>query len=360
MRGLRTAAVLCGVLVAGSMAAKDVYLSIGGSAGKFRTDARIFNPSYDKNIVITARYLPIGNGDNSGVTPKTITVEKRSMAIYDDVVQSLFGGGAPLGAVRLTSDDDFVATQRIFADESDTAKNGTLGQFVPGLEAASAIKKGVLIQLRQFSAGGKGTFRTNLGAVNPNAVTANVTFKLYDRSNAVAATANLQMPPFAVLGPTNIAGFFGSPANDLTNCWIAYSSDQPLFAYGSILDNGSEDPTFITASADSGVEPAQPQLTTITIVAEDFRFVKTELGPLKAGAQVRFLLSKAAASGAHGIRITDSDFNTLVDVNLSSTPVERIVTLPKSGTYFYVCTNSLCDIGGSGHLDMTGEFHVTP
>jgi hypothetical protein len=282
------------------------------------------------------------------------------MAIYDDVVQSLFGGGAPLGAVRLTSDDDFVATQRIFADESDTPKNGTLGQFVPGLEVGTAIKKGVLVQLRQFVSTAKGTFRTNMGAVNPNAVVANVTFKLYDRNNVLANTATLALQPFGVMGPTNIRGFFANPSNDLTNAWITYDSDQPIFAYASVLDNGSEDPTFIPASEDTGVEPPAPPMTTVTIVAEDFRFVVTSSGPLKAGAQVRLLLSKAAGSGAHGIRVTDSNFNTLADVTLTTTPVERIVTLGTAGQYFYVCTNSLCDIGGGGHLEMTGELTVTP
>ncbi|MFL6246103.1 MAG: hypothetical protein ACJ74H_08770 [Thermoanaerobaculia bacterium] len=356
----RLAIVLFSVCVATSAFAKDVYLSIGGSAGKFRTDARIFNPSYEKAIVITARYLPIGNSDNTNVTPKTITVEKRSMAIYDDVVQSLFGGGPALGAVRLTSDDDFVATQRIFADESDTPKNGTLGQFVPGLEVGSAIKKGVLVQLKQNSSGGKGTFRTNMGVVNPNAVPAVMTLKLYDRNNVLARSIPLTLVPFGVLGPSRIDGFFGNPAADLSNAWISYDSDQPIFLYASVLDNGSEDPTFIPASPDTGVEPVVAPMTTITIVAEDFRFIMTASGPLKAGAQVRFLLSKAPNSSSHGIRVTDSNFDTLVDVGLSSTPVERIVTLGAAGQYFYVCTNSLCDIRGSGHLEMTGDFTVTP
>lgn len=355
----RLAIVLFTVCVATSAFAKDVYLSIGGSAGKFRTDARIFNPSYDKAIVITARYLPIGNGDNTNVTPKTITVEKRSMSIYDDVVQSLFGGGAALGAIRLTCDDDFVATQRIFADESDTPKNGTLGQFVPGLDVTTAIKKGLLVQLKQSSGGGKGTFRTNMGAVNPNAVSATVTLKIYDRNNVLARTTSLTLQPFGVLGPSNIAGFFANPAADLSNAWISYDSDQPIFAYASVLDNGSEDPTFIPASPDTGVEPVAPAMTTVTIVAEDFRFIITPSAPLKVGDQVRFVLSKVNGSGAHGIRVTDSNFATILDVSLSSTPAERVVTLPAAGQYFYVCTNSLCDSGSGDHFDMTGEFTVS-
>jgi plastocyanin len=356
MRRVRLAVVLCAVVVAASAFAKDVYLSIGGSAGKFRTDARIFNPSYDKVITITARYLPINNVDNSNVATKVITVDKRTMAVYDDVVQSLFGGGAPLGAVRLTSDDDFIATQRIFADEAA----GTLGQFVPGLDVSTAMRKGVLIQLRQTTGSGKGTFRTNLGGVNPNATVANVTFRLYDRNNVLAATVPMMLQPFGAFGPSNIAGFFGNPSNDLGNSWIAFESDQPLFAYVSVLDNGTEDPTFIPASPDSGVAPPAPEMTTVTIVAEDFRFVITPSAPLKAGAQVKFILSRRSGSGAHGIRMSDSQFNEILDVELTPTPVERIVTLPTSGSYFYVCTNSSCDLGSGGHNDMTGEFNVAP
>jgi hypothetical protein len=187
-----------------------------------------------------------------------------------------------------------------------------------------------------------------------------VTLKLYDRNNVLAKTTPLTLQPFGVLGPSNIAGFFGNPAADLSNAWISYDSDQPIFAYCSVLDNGSEDPTFIPASLDTGVEPVAPPMTDVTIVARDFEFVLTAGGPLKAGQQVKFILSKVAGSGAHGIRITDSNFNTLVDVTLSSTAVERIVTLPAAGQYFYVCTNSFCDPGGTGHFDMTGDFTVTP
>jgi plastocyanin len=348
-------------VIAVSASAKDVFLSIGGRAGKFRTDARIFNPSFDKSIVITARYLVIGNIDNRNAEPKTITVNKRSMAVYDDVVQSLFGSSVALGAVRLTSEDDFVATQRIFADESDGRQNGTLGQFVPGLDVTTAKTKGVLIQLRQNGISGqKGTFRTNLGGVNPNASVTKVTFKLYDRNNALAATATLDLQPFGVFGPSNIAGFFANPANDLSNAWITYEASQPMFAYASVLDNGSEDPTFIPASEDTGVAPPEPQLTTVTVLAEDFHFTVTPSGTLKAGQQVKFILSKAEASGAHGIRITDSNFATILDVDLETTPTERTITLPTAGAYFYVCTNSLCDLGSGSHFDMTGEFNVAP
>src|SRR5436305_15235643 len=84
---------------------KDVFLSIGGSVGVFRTDMRIFNPSSTKDIQVQAFYLPVGNGDNSGVQSVSFTVPKRQMLNYDDVVSSLFHAGN-IGAIRLKSDDD--------------------------------------------------------------------------------------------------------------------------------------------------------------------------------------------------------------------------------------------------------------
>lgn len=346
------------VLFATSGFAKDVYLSIGGSVGVFRTDARIFNPSYDKDITIVARYLPSGNGDNSGAGTKTITVPKRSMAVYDDVVQSLFGGGPPLGAVRLTSDDDFVASQRIYADESSTPKNGTLGQFVPGLEVSAAKKKGVLIQLKANGTSGvKGTFRTNWGGVNPNSTVANIKFTLYDRNNAVAGTNELTLQPFGVFAPTEISGFFGNPNRDLSNAWISFESDQPVFLYCSVLDNGSTDPTFIPAADDTGVAPPtepQPQTKNINVMAQNWSFTVIPSANLQSGDRVRFSLT--STEGTHGFQLFSPNGSVVISETMNQgQTIERTVTLPASGTYTYLCTVSTC---GEGHTDMTGTFNV--
>src|SRR5438270_3554517 len=105
-------AMLCALLVvfATPLVAEDVFLSIGGSVGQFHTDMRIFNPSYTKDIQVTAYLLGTGNVDNSGAQTKLITVPKRQMLVYNDVLTAIFNVGG-LGGLRLKSDDDFVATQ---------------------------------------------------------------------------------------------------------------------------------------------------------------------------------------------------------------------------------------------------------
>jgi hypothetical protein len=81
--------------------------------------------------------------------------------------------------------------------------------------------------------------------------------KLYDKNNAVVSTKEVTMQPFGVLGPASRRHVHNTTA-DLTDAWISFTSDQPVFLYGSVVDNGSEDPTFTPAADDSGTPPPPP------------------------------------------------------------------------------------------------------
>ncbi|HEY0158306.1 MAG TPA: hypothetical protein VGF28_13575 [Thermoanaerobaculia bacterium] len=358
---VRLLVVLCLFVSAVPLLAKDVYLSIGGRAGSFFTDARIWNPSYDKDIVIQARYLVLGNVDNTNVVPVQITVPKRSQAVYNDVVTAMFGAGQPaLGAIRLTSPDDFVATQRIYSDQRTGRAQGTLGQYVPGLEASEAIRKGVLVQLKNNGVGGMfDTFRTNWGGVNPNPVVANISFKLYDKNNQLAGTNNLTLQPYGVWIPTGIAAFFGNPASDLSDAWISFESDQPIFAYSSIIDNGCEDPTFIAAYEDTGVAPVEPPPPpapiTVNVMASTFEFDISPSEPFKAGREAKFVMRSDGPR--HGFSLIGPNGQQVMAApDIRATPVEQTITL-QAGTYTYFCTFNSC---GEGHTSMNGQFTVAP
>jgi hypothetical protein len=354
MRG-RLAVVLVTLVFSTSLFAKDVYLSVTGKANGFFTDARIFNPSFDKDITIQARYLPAGNGNNSGVQPVALTIPKRSMKVYDDAVQSMFGGGPALGAIRLTSDDDFVASQRIYQDARLGPQAGTLGQFVPGLDISAAKTKGVLLQLKAGVAS-LGTFRTNWGGANPNEHPALVTMKLYDKNNAVVVTKAITLQPFGVQAPTPIVGFFDNTSADLTDSWISFTSDHPVFLYGSVVDSGSSDPTFIAAADDSGTPPPPPppQTKTVTVHAEDGLFTVTGADDLHLNEQVKFVVT--GEGGVHGFRLFSPGGDILITIDpLGNNPSQRTITLPVEGTYQYICTRPTCS---SGHTEMVGSISV--
>lgn len=331
---------------------KDVFLSIGGSVGVFRTDMRIFNPT-SHDIQVQAYLLPVGGADNSGVQPKTITVAKRSQVAYDDVVSSLFQSSG-LAAIRLSSSDDFVATQRIYA----ASASGTLGQFVGGVDSASAKKNGVLIQLKSNS-----SFRTNIGMLNPNGAAANTTWRLYDKNNAVVGSPkNIVLPPYAVISPQEMRGYLvgTSDTSDLSDAWIGYTSDQPIVAYASCVDNGTTDPTYIPAAEDSN--PPSTTTTTppttgkvLSVVEHNGRIDVTPSDPLILGDTVTVKVQ--VFDGPHGFELVDPNGIDVIPVHGPTNPgttYQETFVVKKEGTYAFYCTNAAC----GAHAGMFGVFNI--
>lgn len=241
---------------------RTIYLPIAGSVGNFRTDATVFNPSATIATTLTATFLPVcslgGTAPSYQLTcsgsplSSAIALQPRQMKVLNDVVATSFNGTG-LGAISLAAPTEgvtFDATARIYASVAD----GSLGQFAQAVDSHGSWANGVLLQLEQNGiAGEKGTFRTNIGIVNPSSSSAaTVTLTLHDAGGATAGTATIAMPPLGVLGPTNIAGLFNA-SGDLSEAWINFTADRALIVYASVIDNGTSDPTFIPAIADSGV-----------------------------------------------------------------------------------------------------------
>jgi len=335
------------VLVALPAAAKDVYLSIAGSVLNFHTDARIWNPSSSKYITVSAYFLPVGK-DNSAAVPVQITIPKRSMKSYDDVVNVLFGGSTSLGGIRLTSSDDFVATSRIYAQTSQ----GTLGQFVEGLDESSARTKGVIIQLKASSA-----FRTNVGYVNPNSSPATITFRLFDHANNLVGQPVVETaPPFSATNPTSLANMFNIANADITDAWVSFTSDKPVYAYGSVIDAGTTDPTYVPFAEDSDSDATSGSNKVFDFVASSFQFTVSPVLVISPGDQVTFRVSNTADI-PHGFTVVGPDNKTVIgplDILPGQGPITKTFTAVE-GTYTYGCSHVTC---GLGHSTMVGSFIV--
>jgi hypothetical protein len=240
---MRVALLLLSLLTAVPAVAADIWLPIVGTVNNFRTDARVLNPG-DTDIEVSAYFLPTdvtNNNERLATAPVKFTVARRSMRAFDDVVSSLFNSTG-LGAVLFTSPAAFNASSRIYA----IVDSGTLGQFSAGASPGLATPRGLIFQLKSST-----TFRTNLGVANiANAPTA-VTWTLYDRNNVAVTTATTNLTAYEVLRPTNIRQVFSDAGSaDLSDCWVSFTATNPVFAYGSVVDNGTTDPTFIPATPD--------------------------------------------------------------------------------------------------------------
>src|SRR5512142_1289176 len=186
----RVVLFLAALIYTSSAFAIDRWILISGTVSNFHTDARLLNPAFDKDIQVSATFFPT---DGSTPLTATVVVPKRQMKIMDDVTTQLFST-SKLGAIQFSSTDPFEVTSRIYALTSA----GTLGQFGPGMAVAQAKQKGALLQLKQSGVNGQsGTFRTNVGVVNPNNVAATVTWAMYDKSNAVVSTNKVTYGPMS-------------------------------------------------------------------------------------------------------------------------------------------------------------------
>ena len=358
--------VCSALLLALPASADDRWILAAGTAGAFRTDARIFNPSFEKDIQVTAHFLRTDT-DNAGTMAgpgTTVTIPKRSMSVLNDVVTTLFGIAPPiLGAIHFTSPDPFEVTSRIYAP----TPTGTAGQFGPGVATTAARTKGAILQLRDNGQGGQqGTFRSNIGVVNSAASPTVINWVLYDRNNAIVGSGTTTLPPFGVTPPTRMTAdrwFQPAPAGlDLSDAWVSYTATNPVFVYGSVVDNGvpgspNGDQTFVSAVDDVGVPPASsgPTTHTFDVTLEDFsiRFSPAPTN-IKPGDRVTLRISRL--NGVHGFQLTGPSFENLVpNTDLSRGPVTRTFDVTAQGTYSYFCTVTTC---GEGHGVMFGTFDV--
>jgi plastocyanin len=360
--------LLISLIFATSAFAKDVYFPIAGSVskvGSFRTDVRIFNPSPTKDITIQAFVLPDGNANNTGATAHPIVVPKRSMMLLNDVVTQLGGTSSGLAAIHLSSTDDYIATERVYVTDNASCLSGTLGQDIPALDPTiSGQKAGLLVALKAGT-----NFRTNIGVVNPNATTANVTFKLYDKNNALVSTGSpIAVAPMGVIAPTSIVqGFFFQPGSDasvLSDAWVSFSSDQPILTFASVVDNGTNDPTTVPMYADTGASTT-PTGTSTKNFAVTTRSWAIDISPTPSGTNAitpgdTVVMTITGKDTIHGLEVDDPNGNQIFAI-LSIAPGQTITkqfTATTQGTYNYYCVVPSCGTGANQHSAMFGQFTV--
>ncbi|MEA2326684.1 MAG: hypothetical protein QOE68_1643, partial [Thermoanaerobaculia bacterium] len=343
----------------GTVGTKNVFFPTAASttsSGAFKTDVRLFNPSTTTDITVQAFVLPGGNQNNGAAAPHNVNVPKRQMVVLNDAIAGF--GGTDLDALRLTSSNGFVATERVYAQRAPTGScniGGTLGQDVPALDASAAQKSGVLLQLKNG-----GSFRTNIGAVNPNTTTANVVFHLYDKANALISNGpSIAIQPLGVIAPTSITSgfFFTSGTADLTDAWVSYTSDQPIFAYASVIDTGTNDPTFVPMAADTGSGTVQPSTKSFAVAVRSFVIDFNPVPGANLAIGDQLVLTITAQDPLHGFELQAPDGTILINIGALTVgqTVTRTVTVTQEGTYNYFCTNVSC---GTGHASMFGQFIV--
>ena len=179
----------------------------------------------------------------SNSVTRTHVLQNGRIKEWADVAVSLFNqSGNTSGAIEITSDAPVMVVARTYNEAPD----GTFGQGMPGNDDSATLaygQMGVLPQLKKTSA-----FRTNVGLMNHGSATCNVRIKLYSETGSqIGSTIDTSAPAKQWKQINDVFAEAG-----VGNCPIGYATIEVrtaggmIWAYGSVVDNGTGDPTTIS------------------------------------------------------------------------------------------------------------------
>jgi PKD repeat protein len=213
---------------------------IGGGAGtEWRTELTLTNLGAVP-VELTVQLLPSGGGSD---VARAISLATGASRTFRDVIAEFFDLENGSGAILVTADvseglDDVVAQSRTFtAGLSD----GALGQFIPAVRVPRSEGPLYLSGVESSE-----TYRTNIGLVNASDRPAHVNLALMAGSAVLRAEFDLA-PRSWMQQP--LAGIFDlRDAKAETFAVAIESGESDVVAYASVIDNTTNDPTYIVAS----------------------------------------------------------------------------------------------------------------
>jgi hypothetical protein len=208
----------------------------------WRTDLAVVNPAQ----VTRELELELVPSDGGGPETRTVTLPPGTRA-FPDVLVSLFGRGAneaASGPLHLSPDGPIVVSSRTY----NAAPAGTYGAHLAGLPPGAALsdaRPGVLPQLKRTAA-----TRTNVGLANPGSAPVIVAIRLRgEDGSALGEEALATVPPGGLVQLVDV--FAACHAGDAPIAWARVdvrTEGGEVFAYASVIENRTGDPTIVPAA----------------------------------------------------------------------------------------------------------------
>lgn len=209
---------------------------ITSSFAAWRSDIRIFNAGAT-TATATLSYYP------SSAPPVTKMINAGEVLAIDNVLQNLYGISNSAGQIIVStgSTSNLVVTARTYNQTSA----GTYGQFIPGVTPAQSIgvndRTMQLLQLEQSD-----RYRTNVGVSETSGQPVDVDITLIPSDSKVVGKITKHLEPYEFYQFS--IGNFG--LGTLYNARVtvkATAGTGRATAYGSVVDQITQDPTFVPA-----------------------------------------------------------------------------------------------------------------
>jgi hypothetical protein len=214
-----------------------------GNGANWQSDIRVFNPT-SAPIAFSMTFYPQANP--GGAIVRQRTVNPGQILALDNVLESGFSTtGAGAVHIETANESPLIVTARTY----DRQPAGSYGQFIPAVTSADAIGAGQRsLQLLQVEHSDR--FRTNVGLVEVSGqpLTVRITAIIPQRSTAPVITRNLAANEFVQLNGMlpNFMNVQGNAYNVRLVMEVVGGSGR-LSSYASVIDNATQDPTYIPA-----------------------------------------------------------------------------------------------------------------
>ena len=207
----------------------------GAAQTRWKSDLAILNQG------TTIAHVDLEYRWGQGSSDASLSVGSGEIVELVNVAAQTFGAPDTAGAVEVVSDAPLVITARTYNEDPD----GTFGQSIPGVNRDDGLVAGELAVLSQL--GSNDDVRTNIGFVDLSGNGAQARIRLFDESGSAVGSPLSEIVP--VRGWTQVNRVFrAADAGDCSGCYAlidVVGEDGPIWAYASVVDNLSGDPTTI-------------------------------------------------------------------------------------------------------------------
>ncbi|HYO78401.1 MAG TPA: PKD domain-containing protein, partial [Thermoanaerobaculia bacterium] len=214
---------------------------LGGTS--WRTELSLFNAGA-QGANITFTYLPSAGGS---AATRTLFLAPKQAKTYANTLLDLFGmssgvGGLTIDASSAGGNADLRITSRTFT----SGANGTYGQAVPDVRPEALART-----LYVTGVVANAAYRTNIGLVNGDASSVSATLTLLNHIGTTLGTKNVTLAArtFEQHSLLSLFPIIEGGSFDALTVRVAAASENALSAYGSVIDNRSQDPIYIQAIA---------------------------------------------------------------------------------------------------------------
>lgn len=210
-----------------------------GAAGSFFvTTADIHNPG-SASATVFLEWLPRGADNGDPARSASFVLDPGQTRRFGDLLHDAFGLDDGVGAAAVVADVDGI---EVMTRTFNTGVDGTFGQSLPGVaedEMLGPDERALVLFLTENDA-----FRSNLGLVNGGAGTITVMWEIFDADGSSLAVRSTMIPARGNRQINQVLSDFAPIEAASVRVWTTTAGGL-LTCYGSVLDNGSSDPTTV-------------------------------------------------------------------------------------------------------------------